>query len=131
MAAADPSIEDLYSAWREAFRRQDLDAIFDLLTPDYLLWPAGAAPMCRDDLRPRLAAALAAYEIEAEFECEERIVSGDFAFDRGWDVQRVRPRAGGEAREQRQRVFLILQRGSDGVWRFARGMSQPGATADR
>ena len=123
---ADPEIDALYAAWREAFQRQDLEAILDLLTPDYVLWAAGAPPMGRDELRPRLATALATYDLVPAFECEERLVSGDLAFERGWDIQEVRPRAGGDARSQRQRVFLILRRGSDGQWRFARGMSQPG-----
>jgi uncharacterized protein (TIGR02246 family) len=126
---ADASIDALYAAWREAFQRQDLEAIFDLLTPDYVLWAPGAPPMNRDELRPRLAAALATYDLVPAFECEERLVSGDLAFERGWDIQEIRPRAGGDVRSQRQRVFLILRRGSDGRWRFARGMSQPGPAA--
>ena len=89
---------------------------------------AGAAPLTIEALRPRLAAALAAYDIEPSFEREEQIVSGDWAFERGWDVQAVKPRAGGPGHVQRQRVFLILRRGTDGRWRFARGMSQPGPT---
>lgn len=126
MSEADLAIDALYAAWGEAFRRQDLEAILDLLTPDYVLWAPGAPPMGREELRPRLAAALATYDLDPEFEREERLVAGDLAFERGWDVQRVRPRAGGEAQSQRQRVFLVLQRGEDGKWRFARGMSQPG-----
>jgi uncharacterized protein (TIGR02246 family) len=126
---ADPDIDALYAAWREAFQRQDLEAIFDLLTPDYVLWAPGAPPMDRDALRPRLAAALETYEIAPAFECEERIVVGDLAFERGWDIQEARPRAGGDPVSQRQRVFLILRRRSDGRWRFARGMSQPGPAA--
>jgi ketosteroid isomerase-like protein len=43
-------------------------------------------------------------------------------------VQIVKPRAGGPGQVRRQRVFLILRRGADGQWRFARGMSQPGPT---
>jgi ketosteroid isomerase-like protein len=31
---SDPRIDDLYRAWNEAFRRQDIDAIIALLTPD-------------------------------------------------------------------------------------------------
>jgi len=85
--------------------------------------------MNRDELRPRLAVALATYDLVPAFECEERLVSGDLAFERGWDVQEIRPRTGGDVRSQRQRVFLILRRGSDGRWRFARGMSQPGPAA--
>ncbi|HEX4959648.1 MAG TPA: SgcJ/EcaC family oxidoreductase [Thermoanaerobaculia bacterium] len=123
---ADAAIDALYEAWSDAFRRQDVEAIFGLLTPDYVLWAPGAPPMGRDELRPRMAAALATYELVPAFEREERIVSGDLAFERGWDVQQVRPRAGGEEKSQRQRVFLVLRRGEDGLWRFARGMSQPG-----
>jgi ketosteroid isomerase-like protein len=103
-----------------------VEDILDMLTPDYALWAAGRPPMTRESLEPLLVAAMNAYEITPSFEREEQVVSGDLAFERGWDVQHVRPRDGGEARTQRQRVFLVLRRGADGRWRFARGMSQPG-----
>ena len=127
--SADSEIDQLYEAWGEAFQRKSLPAILDLLTPDYVLWPAGAPPMSRDSLAPRLAETLSAYNVTPSFEREERLVSGDFAFERGWDIQRVRPCTGGEMKTHRQRVFLVLQRGADGRWRFARGMSQPGPAA--
>jgi ketosteroid isomerase-like protein len=57
------------------------------------------------------------------------LLAGDLAVDRGWDVQRLRPRTGGDEMFNRQRVMLVLRRGSDGNWRFARGMSQAGPTA--
>ena len=126
---SDPAIDALYVAWRDAIRRRDIDGVLSLLEPDYLLWSPGAAPLTVEALRPRLAAALTAYQIEPSFEREEQIVSGDWAFERGWDVQAVKPRAGGPGQVQRQRVFLILRRGTDGHWRFARGMSQPGPTS--
>jgi ketosteroid isomerase-like protein len=125
---SDPAIDALYTEWRDAIRRGDIDGVLSLLEPDYLLWSSGAPPLTIDALRPRLAAALTAYEIEPSFEREEQIVSGDWAFERGWDIQTVEPRAGGPGRVQRQRVFLILRRGADGKWRFARGMAQPGPT---
>ena len=124
----DPAIDDLYAAWRDAIRRQDIEAVLALLEPDYLLWSPGAPPLTVEALRPRLAAAFTAYEIEPSFERDEQIVSGDWAFERGWDQQVAKPRAGGPGHVQRQRVFLILRRGADGQWRFARGMSQPGPT---
>ena len=117
----DVGIDALYAAWGDAFKRQDVNAILDLLTPDYELLAMGAAPVKRDDLRPRLAATMAAYEIMPQFEREEQVVVGNLAFDRGWDIQTARPRAGGDAKTQRQRVFLVLRR-SDGKWRFARGV---------
>ena len=123
---SEPRIDDLYVAWANAFAARDVEAIIALQTPDYLLWASGTPPLNADGLRPRLAAAFAAYEIVPAFEREERLVSGDLAFERGWDVQQIRPRGGGEVQSHRQRVFLLLRQGSDGTWRFARGMSQPG-----
>ena len=128
-SGSDSEIDKLYEAWSDAFRRQNVQALLDLLTSDYVLWPAGAPPMTRDSVEPTLLAALSAYEITPSFKREERLVTRDLAFERGWDVQQVRPRAGGETKTHRQRVFLILRRGSDGKWRFARGMSQPGPAA--
>ena len=129
MSQTDSAIDALYVAWRDAFGRRDVDAILDLLTPDYVLWAPNAPAMSAADLKPRLVAALAAYDVDVSFEREEQLVSGDLAFERGWDVQVVKPRSGGAGRTQRQRVFLVLRRGPDGRWLFARGMSQPGPEA--
>jgi len=125
----DSEIDQLYEAWNQAFARKNTETILDLLTPDYVLWPAGAPAMNRDTLAPKLTAAFGACDITSSFEREERLVSGDFAFERGWDIQQVRSRTGSDVKIQRQRVFLVLRRGADGKWRFARGMSQPGPTA--
>ena len=85
-----------YVAWADAFRRQDVETILSLLTPDYVLWAPGAPAIDRIGLRPALLAAFAANDITSAFECEERLVSGDLAFDRGWDTQTIKPRAAGE-----------------------------------
>jgi len=128
--ASDSSgIDALYVAWRKAMQRGDVDAILGLLTPDYVLWAPEKPAIGLTELQPLLAAALAAYEIESTFEREERIVSGDLAVERGWDVQKIKPRAGGPARTQRQRIFVVLRRTPEGVWRFARGISQAGPAA--
>jgi uncharacterized protein (TIGR02246 family) len=126
---ADSEIDQLYQAWRAAFQSKDVDAIVGLLTPDYVLWPTGAPAISRDSLVPRLTATMSAYDVTPSFELEERLVADDLAFERGWDVQQIRPCNGGEVTTHRQRVFLMLQRGGDGRWRFARGMSQPGPAA--
>jgi ketosteroid isomerase-like protein len=125
----DSAIDALFAEWRAAYQRKDVDAILALLTQDYLLWAPAAEPIGIDGLKPRLAAALAAFDVEPSYDREERIVSGDLAFERGWDVQHVIPRNGGDVINQRQRVFMILRRDPDGRWRFARGMSQSGPSA--
>jgi len=67
--------DHLHEARREAIRREDIDEALELLTPDYVLWPAGAPPI---EMR-------------------------------------------------RRRVFLVLRRGDDGRWRYARGVSRAGS----
>lgn len=126
MNQVERGIEDLYAAWGDAFRRQDVDAVIELMTQDYVLWSPGAAEVSAEGLRPHLSAAFAAYEITSKFECVERLVAGDLAIDRGWDIQELRPRLGGDAVIHRQRVMLVLRRSSNGTWRFARGISQAG-----
>ena len=119
---ADAAIDDLYRQLIDAYRRRSIEDVLALLTPDYELW-VGRATLTRAEIAPRLAAAMEMYEVTPAFERHERIVAGDWAFERGVDVQTARPRAGGEEKAQRQRVFLILRRGEDGRWRFARGMA--------
>lgn len=121
-STGEGAIDSLYVAWAEAFRRRDADAVLRLLTDDYVLLRSGAPQMTAEAIRPALVAAFASFDIEMVFEREERVVSGDLAFEQGWDVQTIRPRAGGDARTQRQHVAVLLRRGADGVWRFARGM---------
>ena len=131
MGASEAAIQRLHASWREAIERDDIDAALELVTEDYVLWPAGAPPVAgRDAVRVLFKAALAKYRIRPSFESEEQIVSGDLAVERGWDIQRVEPRGGGEAETQRQRVFLVLRRKADGQWRYARGMSQPGPSTN-
>ena len=129
MPVVDPAIEELYTAWREAFGRGDVRGVLALLTPDYTLWPAGMPLVGIDGLRPQLEAAFATYEIDSTFDRIECIASGHVAVDCGWDVQVVRPKSGGQTVTRRQRVWVILRRGNDARWRFARGIAQPGPAA--
>jgi len=117
------TIDDLYDAWLDAFRRKDVDAVLALLTADYALFAPGMPQMTAAAMRPQLDAAFAKYDVEPAFERDEQMVSGDLAFERGWDVQTVTVRDTGEVTTRRQRVFLILRREADGMWRFARGIS--------
>jgi ketosteroid isomerase-like protein len=129
-ATGDVGIEMLHAEWSAAIARGDVSAVLELLTEGYELWAPGSPPLRgRESLRPVLTRALQVSEIQPSFRLAERIVAGDVAVEIGWDVQRVRPRAGGDAVEGRQRVFLVLRRDPRGIWRFARGMSNAGPDA--
>lgn len=126
MTDTNAGIDVLHAAWKAAIRSGDADRAVELLTPDYSLFVAGSGPIIgRAEVRDLLATALTSYAIEPRFESEERIVSGDLAFERGWDIQTVEPRDGGPRQTHRRRAFLIILRDRDGAWRYARGISFP------
>ncbi len=122
-------IDVTHERWRDAYRRRDVEGVLALLTDDYCLWAPGREAMAVSQLEPVLRAALDAYDCSPSFERIELLTSGDLAIDIGWDIQHLTPRAGGPLILQKQRVCVVLRRESDGVWRYARGMAQPGPPA--
>lgn len=132
-------------------------AVFDDLPIAFLLVLAVGSPLfAQDGDRPFFGAVLGGYAgavtgvviglaaCDPEDPCAAPIVIGGVAgatlgFLAGVEQpHRVGARLGRAARasarrgdpvEQRQRVFLMLRRGSDGRWRYARGMSNVGPDA--
>ena len=114
----------LHTAWVGAVARGDVSALRELLADDYEVWAHGAPPLRGAEVAARaMGAAAERYAIDQRFEPVETVVAGDWAFQRGIERMRVTPRAGGEPRVQEQRALLILRRGEDGRWRYARGMT--------
>ena len=121
------AIGALRAAWTNAVAARDPDALKDLLTDDYEVWPQGAAPL----IGPAAAAAamrgaVERFDIVQSFEPIETVVAGDWAFERGIERMTLTPRGGGEKREIEQRTLLIERKGEDGKWRFARGITNLG-----
>jgi len=121
---AEEAIDKLFRDWADAGRRGDARALAQMVTEDAEFWTHGAAPLKgRDEVVSRMTAFFEGYEIDQGFERQELVVSGDLAFVRGLEINRVTPRGGTPAMEIRQRALSILFRGSDGTWLFARGMT--------
>lgn len=121
---AKKAIEQLFHDWAEAGRRRDAHALAQMVTEDAEFWSQGAAPLQgREAVVDRMTTFFESYEIDQGFERQELVVSGDLAFVRGMERNRVVPRDGGAELEVCQRAFSILFRGPDGLWRFARGMT--------
>lgn len=121
------------AAWISAVAARDADALRPLLTDDYEVWANAAPPLSGPDAAVgAMRVALDCYHIEQSFEPVESMVSGDWAFERGFERMTVTPIGGGEARTMTQRALLILRRGADGQWQYARGMtnSLPAAPTD-
>jgi len=120
----DAEIDETFTLWAEAGQRGDADAMAALVTDDAEFWSQG-----QPALRGRAAVldafrrVFVAYQVEQRWERVERIVSGDWAWERGIEHNAVIHRSDGARTEVRQRAFTVLHRDADGRWRFARGMT--------
>ena len=118
------AIDALRDRWVEVVASGDACGLADLVTDDYEVWTHGAAPLGGPQMVvATMAAALARFSVEQSYEPSETIISGDWAFQRGIERIRATPHGGGEARESVQRALVMIRRGDDGRWRYARGMT--------
>ncbi len=122
---AQNPIDEALRKWTEALRRSDSEGLAALMTEDCEFWSPGQPPLIgRKAVAESFRGVLKDYRIEQIFEEQERIEFGDYALLRGLERNIVTPRKGiGETTIQ-QRVFTLARRDPDGVWRFARGISQ-------
>ena len=60
------------------------------------------------------------FEIDDHLTSEELEVAGSWAWDRGRFIERLIPKAGGDAVETRGKYIIIFQRQDDGSWKWAR-----------
>ena len=57
---------------------------------------------------------------ELTLSSEEVEVAGDWAFDRGSYTMKMTPKGDGEPMEEKGKYIVILQKQTDGSWKFAR-----------
>jgi ketosteroid isomerase-like protein len=117
----------VHAAWVAAIAAiaaSDADALGPLLADDYELWANGAEPLRgRNSAVAAMRGALARYRIAQSFEPIETVIAGDWAFERGLDRMTITPLEGGPSQSLTQRALLVLRRGTDGAWKYARGMT--------
>lgn len=118
-------IRHLYRLWAELLRAEALPELMQMLAHDVVLLPENAPPLVG---RPQVEAIyrqlFAGFCVEQVFREEELHVAGDFAYVRGREDVRALPKNGGPAQViENRRTLMILHRGTDGRWRFARGMT--------
>lgn len=112
------------AAWIAAVAAGDAESLRPLLASDYEVWAHGAPALRGPDAAVgAMRAAMTQYRIAQRMDVMETIVAGDWAFERGIEEMTVTPVAGGPPRALSQRALLILRRGDDGRWRYARGMT--------
>jgi ketosteroid isomerase-like protein len=121
---ADPGLAALHeflSHAGEAVNAGDVEAEVGRFEPDGVyMWPGVPAIEGHEALRRWFEMRFSKFEIELESETLELEVVGEWAFERGRSVARIRPREGGEAQVVRGKYLNILRRQADGTWRISR-----------
>ncbi len=118
------AIDAVREAWVEIVASGDAGALADLVTSDYEVWAHGAPALSGPlTVVAAMGAALAKNSVRQSYEPVETVVAGDWAFQRGIERIQVVPKNGGPPHEHVQRALLVLHRGGDGRWRYARGMT--------
>jgi uncharacterized protein (TIGR02246 family) len=122
--AVPAGIEELHGRWVTAVTRPDAELLRDLVTDDYEVWAHGAESIRGPDaVVQAMRAALSLYRVAPRFDVVETIIADPWAFQRGIEHMTVTPLGGGEPVVRSQRALVILRRGEDGRWRYARGMT--------
>jgi len=118
------AIDALRDRWVAVVASGDVRELADLVTPDYEVWTHGAQALTGPHtVVTTMGAVLTRFSVSQSYEPIETVIAGDWAFQRGIERIRVVPKGGGASQENAQRALLILRRGADGRWRYARGMT--------
>jgi uncharacterized protein (TIGR02246 family) len=118
------AIMNLWAEWRQAIKTADIDKLITLATEDAEFWANKAKPLTgRDSLKEVFRQFFEKFKSDQEFKCIELIIADGWAFARGMEINRLTPVGGGEPVIHKQRGFSLMRKGSDGKWRFARGMT--------
>ena len=117
-------IKQTLNRWANAIQDGDLENIGNLVTGDAVFCTHDALELTGlEALKNSFKPFFEQYEMTQDFELDELIISGDYAFLRGVEINRLTSKQEQEETVVRQRALSVLQKGSDGIWRFHRGMT--------
>jgi uncharacterized protein (TIGR02246 family) len=120
----ESQIHDVLKEWALAVERSDASAIGELVTEDSEFWTHGTEALVgREAVVETMTTFFSRYKLRQEFRPQEVLVNGDIALVRGLEINHLTPLTGADPQTIQQRAFSVLFRGSDGKWRFARGMT--------
>ena len=125
MTTDERAIRNLTRDFVAAVRAKNLEAILDMITDDAIfLLPGSPEVRGKQAIAEMYRGFFARFDaVEQTATLEEVKVSGDWAFGWGADEILATPAAGGPTMRTRGKNMIILRRGPDGAWRFARGIN--------
>jgi ketosteroid isomerase-like protein len=118
------AIHALTEAWGVAVEADDVAALIALRTDDVVQMPPDApASRGKQALEDFYRGLFEHFSVEGTWPVEgteEIVVADGWAFHLSEYILRTRPKAGGEATEERGKIIIICRQQPDGTWKFAR-----------
>ena len=110
--------------YREGFNTGDADRVLAVFAPEFTDNSDGRPSRYGKDapgkLRQHLKELFAEYQANLNLITPAIVVSGNMAFDYGYQELTLTPKSGGEARFVRKRFLEVWAKQSDGPWRIIR-----------
>ena len=123
IATAREEVTAAIDAFSRALNAADYEAAVEMMTDDARFWPVDSPEMAGKARARAAYAALAGYRVQARFDVDEILVSGDLAVVLALENFRLEPKSGGAPLEIRNRRAFSIWRRDGGVWKSARGMT--------
>jgi uncharacterized protein (TIGR02246 family) len=118
------AVRTLTSDWLAAERRRDIPALLAMVTDDAVfLMPNGQLLKGKPAIEQLYRTYFEQWSSDHRATFDEVQVAGDWAFAWGHETTTLQPMGGGDALQFRGFGMSILARGTDGQWRFARGIN--------
>jgi ketosteroid isomerase-like protein len=123
--ATPDAIHQQHLGFIAALNRGEVDAAFALLTDDFLALVERQPTMDKSTFRAALGGFLAAFNAHFEFDVDEIIDAGAWAFERVRYRDTHSPKSGGSPSSVTWRAVVLWQRDPAGAWRIARYIRTP------
>lgn len=118
MSADEKAIRSVIERWMEATKRQDAEAVLELMTEDVVFLVPGQPPFGKEELAKALEAQKG-MTFDGTSDVQEIIVTEDWAFVRSeLTVKATMP--DGKIVDRAGPTLSVFYRGVDGNWRLAR-----------
>lgn len=98
-----------------------VDALRSFFADDLVMMGPNSPPVTGGDtVAEQMRTFHERFAVQVEYDSQEIVVSGDWAFDRGTERFTVTPRDGGAAIQKSGNYLYLYQRQADGSWKQAR-----------
>jgi ketosteroid isomerase-like protein len=108
--------------YREAFNTGDIDRLMSVFGTGFTDMSFGVPSFYGEEaavvLRRRMAELFSEYHADMKISVIDVVIKTDVAYDFGWHILTLTPKAGGGSIKSRQRYFQLGGRQTDGSWKI-------------